>query len=666
MSSSSAGSCPASRIEKVQQKNAITRAVGVYERVEVDTLVMELIAGDTLILASDGLHGYLETPEELAAPLALEGDASVKALVELANARGGKDNITTVVVKVGEEGAVDAERAKRLALKRDVLANMPLFSRLTERELLRVMQAVEVREYKDGDLVILEGDKGDELFIVLEGKVRVSRGEQTLLDLGPGEHVGEMALIRSVPRSASVHAVGPAELIAIRRQDFFEILRKEHEVAVKMLWQFLGVLADRLDQTSSALHNAKRELAAEDMTAEIFPENRLGHRFDAPAEPLEVKGVKGRGRLASFAVLGSALACEPQKASEADAAPTSNAAVATASAAPSAAAEDPSARMARWEEARNAALRIPCRAIAVDGPVREEAAGDAGVALALQGEIPSEVWLSVARDGRLVAKDPRTTRETTFVGPARVRACVAHREESWVATGHFDSAIGAGETPGAEEWVVTPLGVVRYMAAKLGVDVRAKDAVVAVGSGVAFLWLDDGVRVALRAGADAGRGREHERGRARGQARRERGRGRRRGRGRGRGRGRRPRRRRGPRARRRRVDAGLRRRGHPLGRRGAGGGASGARDGGPVHGPRAAVPGPGRDAPGRPLDPGWQHRKRTDADAPARARRVRRRGGCVSTRYPHRLPGRKCRPSSKSRAPPGRRAPRRPPRLDCS
>ncbi len=268
------------QIEKVQQKNAITRAVGVYERVEVDTLVMELIAGDTLMLASDGLHGYLESPEELGGPLGLAGDASVKALIDLANDRGGKDNITTVVVKVGEEGAVDAQRAKRLALQRDVLAHMPLFSRLTERELLRVMQAVEVREYADGDLVIREGDKGDELFIVLEGKVRVSRGDQTLLDLGPGEHVGEMALIRSVPRSASVHAAGPAELIAIRRQDFFEILRKEHEVAVKMLWQFLGVLADRLDQTSSALHNAKRELAAEDMTAEIFPE------IDADAESI--------------------------------------------------------------------------------------------------------------------------------------------------------------------------------------------------------------------------------------------------------------------------------------------------------------------------------------------------------------------------------------------
>src|SRR6185436_1500170 len=44
------------QIEKVAQKNAITRAVGVYERVEVDTLVIELLPGDTFVLASDGLH----------------------------------------------------------------------------------------------------------------------------------------------------------------------------------------------------------------------------------------------------------------------------------------------------------------------------------------------------------------------------------------------------------------------------------------------------------------------------------------------------------------------------------------------------------------------------------------------------------------------------------
>jgi serine/threonine protein phosphatase PrpC len=260
------------QIEKVAQKNAITRAVGVYERVEVDTLVIEVLPGDTFILASDGLTGYLSTPDELRSHLALDGDASAKSLIALANDRGGKDNITCVIVKVGDEGAVDDARARRLALKREVLAKMPLFSRLTERELLRVMQAVEVRAYEDGQLVIKEGDRGDELFIVLSGKVRVIRGEATLTHLGVGEHFGEMALIRSVPRSATVIALGTAELIAIRRADFFEILRKEHEIAVKMLWQFLGVLADRLDQTSSELRQARTELAAEDITTEIFPE----------------------------------------------------------------------------------------------------------------------------------------------------------------------------------------------------------------------------------------------------------------------------------------------------------------------------------------------------------------------------------------------------------
>ncbi len=262
------------QIEKVGHKNAITRAVGVYERVDVDTLMLEVLPGDVFLLASDGLTGYLETTEELAPFLAQDGDTASKNLVTLAKDRGGKDNITVVLVRLGGEGA-DDERAKRLALKRDVLQRMPLFARLSDRELLRVMQAVEVRAYDDQQTVIREGDKGDELFIVLSGKVVVMRGGETLTRLGAGEHFGEMALIRAVPRSATVKADGGAELIAIRRQDFFEILRTEHEIAVKMLWQFLGVLADRLDQTSSELRHAKQELHAEeiseDVTIEIFP-----------------------------------------------------------------------------------------------------------------------------------------------------------------------------------------------------------------------------------------------------------------------------------------------------------------------------------------------------------------------------------------------------------
>lgn len=263
------------QIEKVGHKNAITRAVGVYERVEVDTVSLELLAGDAFLLTSDGLTGYLNEPEELVPYLTAEdGDAGAQGLITLANERGGKDNITVIVVQVdGDAG--DEERAKQLALKREVLRRMPLFARLGDRELLRIMQSVEVRGYVDGQTVIREGDKDDQLFIVLSGKVSVSRGGEIMTRLGAGEHFGEMALIRAVPRSATVTAEGPAELIVIRRQDFFELLRTEHEIAVKMLWQFLGVLADRLDQTSRELRHAKQELHAEDvsedMQIEIFP-----------------------------------------------------------------------------------------------------------------------------------------------------------------------------------------------------------------------------------------------------------------------------------------------------------------------------------------------------------------------------------------------------------
>ncbi len=260
------------QIEKVAHKNAITRAVGVYERVEVDTLAIEVLPGDLFLLCSDGLHGYLDGNDSLQRILHdVPAEGQAQAFIDLANNAGGKDNITNIIIRV-EGNEDDKARARRLSQKREILAKMQLFSRLTERELLRVMQAAEIREYAPGDVVMKEGDKGDELFIVLSGKVAVVRGEATLAHLGPGEHVGEMALIRAVPRSASVIAEVATEMVKIKRSDFFEILRREHELAIKFLWQFLGVLADRLDATSRELRTAREEANVEDITNEIFPD----------------------------------------------------------------------------------------------------------------------------------------------------------------------------------------------------------------------------------------------------------------------------------------------------------------------------------------------------------------------------------------------------------
>ena len=136
------------------------------------------------------------------------------------------------------------------------------------------------------------------------------------------------------------------------------------------------------------------------------------------------------------------------------------------------------------------ATKPACRVIAVDGEAHIETPGvDAGTTpLLLQGLAPTEAWIALARGSRVIARDPRTTRETTFRGPARVRACVGYSEESWLASGSFESAVGAGESPGAEEWVVTPSGIVRYTAAKLTVEVQPHGADVTLESGSAFAW----------------------------------------------------------------------------------------------------------------------------------------------------------------------------------
>lgn len=80
-------------------RNVITRAVGSREYVQVDTRVIELRPGDSFLICSDGLHGYLKD-DEVPPIVALGPARAAQRFIELANERGGKDNITAIVVDV--------------------------------------------------------------------------------------------------------------------------------------------------------------------------------------------------------------------------------------------------------------------------------------------------------------------------------------------------------------------------------------------------------------------------------------------------------------------------------------------------------------------------------------------------------------------------------------
>jgi len=263
-------------------KNAVTRAVGVYESVEVDTFDLDVLPGDSFLLCSDGLSHYLkeaELPGLLGAP---DINNIPPRLVDLANAGGGHDNITAVVVRTAAHAAEGADaRTEELSLKLEVLKMMPLFKHLSYKELVRIMNLTEVREYAPGERIISEGAPGHEMFVILSGSARLHKDEATITTLTRGAHFGEMALVDRSPRSASVTAEaeagggpGGVRLLAIRRTDFYELIRKEPQISVKLLWSFVQVLNQRLRKTTEDLSGVRRaEAEAEDMSDEVLFED---------------------------------------------------------------------------------------------------------------------------------------------------------------------------------------------------------------------------------------------------------------------------------------------------------------------------------------------------------------------------------------------------------
>jgi serine/threonine protein phosphatase PrpC/CRP-like cAMP-binding protein len=267
-------------LDKIPNKNAVTRAVGVFENVEVDTFQVLAAPGDRFVICSDGLHRYFDKDADLA-PLAEGEDEEVASgrMIAFANERGGADNITAIVVTLPDETA-KSTIVQDLALAYSTLSSVPFFRNLEPRELMYVQALADVRERAAGDRVVTEGKAGESMFVILSGRVAVRKGEVEIARLGAGEHFGEMSMVERMPRSASVVVEEDARLLEFTRSDLFRILRESKDTGVKLLWNIISALAGRLRDTSTQLGEAREALAAEDLTAHLFIEE---YHSEAPA-----------------------------------------------------------------------------------------------------------------------------------------------------------------------------------------------------------------------------------------------------------------------------------------------------------------------------------------------------------------------------------------------
>ena len=127
-----------------------------------------------------------------------------------------------------------------------------LLGDLPPDELRRVLAIGRRRTFTRGEVVFHEGDPGDALHLIEKGRfaIRVSTplGERATLAIrGPGEAFGELALITSAPRSATVAALEPAETYSIRQTEFEE-LRRDHPGVNRILVAVLATALRRMDE----------------------------------------------------------------------------------------------------------------------------------------------------------------------------------------------------------------------------------------------------------------------------------------------------------------------------------------------------------------------------------------------------------------------------------
>jgi CRP-like cAMP-binding protein len=90
---------------------------------------------------------------------------------------------------------------------------------------------IELHNYRDTTTIFEEGDQGDAMYLIVEGTVKVHSGDQVFAELGTSQCFGEMSILDSEPRSASITALTPLTLLKIHRGDFAEILAEQREIS---------------------------------------------------------------------------------------------------------------------------------------------------------------------------------------------------------------------------------------------------------------------------------------------------------------------------------------------------------------------------------------------------------------------------------------------------
>lgn len=124
--------------------------------------------------------------------------------------------------------------ALRATAKVDLIRNTPLFEHCSKKDLVQIAQIADELDLPAGKVLISEGDRGREFFVIVSGEVEVRRKGRKVATLGPGSFVGEMALLSRSPRSATVTALTPVDVLVVTDRAFVALLDRLPDIWLKV------------------------------------------------------------------------------------------------------------------------------------------------------------------------------------------------------------------------------------------------------------------------------------------------------------------------------------------------------------------------------------------------------------------------------------------------
>ena len=133
----------------------------------------------------------------------------------------------------------------------EVLHAIPLFSSASQKELKQILEECRVRKVRDGERLTEEGLNGREFFVVLSGTARCEVADREIRTFGRGSFFGELSLLTGGPRSATIIAETPMEVLVLDRRDFTDMLRTSPGITIKVLKS----VAERLQHADRQVTN---------------------------------------------------------------------------------------------------------------------------------------------------------------------------------------------------------------------------------------------------------------------------------------------------------------------------------------------------------------------------------------------------------------------------